>query len=80
MRLVETIYFFLGQYPPAPNPGYGTPNAPGYPPPGGYGPPQGPGPYPGPGQYPPGPGQYPPGPYGGPITSQPTGPGGPPGM
>ncbi|KAG5863776.1 hypothetical protein JTB14_012922 [Gonioctena quinquepunctata] len=56
-------------YPPAPAPGYGTPNAPGYGQPG-----QGYQPVP---QYPPGPGQYPPGPgghYGGPITNQPMGP------
>lgn len=59
---------FIGNYPPAPAPGYVTPNAPGY---GPTGPTQtnaGPGQYPPPGQYPvpvqypPGPGQYPPGP------------------
>lgn len=74
------IFLFAGQYPPAPAPGYGTPNAPGYgpspggygPPPAGYGPPP-PGyqPAPGPGPYPPGAGQYPPGP----VVTQPTGPG-----
>lgn len=52
---------FAGNYPPAPAPGYITPNAPGYEaPPAGYGPPAA-GQYPPPSQYPPGTGQYPPG-------------------
>nr|XP_023028269.1 cell death-inducing p53-target protein 1-like [Leptinotarsa decemlineata] len=64
---------YNSNYPPAPAPGYVTPNAPGYGAPGqGY--------QPVPTQYPPGPGPYGPGQYGGPITNQPMVPGGgPPG-